>query len=594
NLKLKVTGGVNRTSSRNESFNNSLTRYGYAGSTDKVNGTILNTDVNNWLNENTLTYNKKINKDHTLNVLGGITFQGSDYHRYGVSANHLPNESLGLSGLDEGIPVKVTAINSEWSLMSLLSRVNYNYKSRYLLTGSFRADGSSKFRADNRWSYFPSAAFAWRAINENFLKNSTLLSDAKLRLSWGITGNNRVSDYASYARLSFDNSSGVYNAYYPFNNSLQQGVYPSNLANLDLKWENTTQSNAGVDLGIWKQRITLTMDYYKKTTSDLLLNAQLPLTTGYVDAFKNIGKTSNSGLEFALNTVNVNKKNFSWNSSLNISFNRNKVLELTQNQESLLTNVNWDQDFKNLPLYIAKIGQPLGQMYGYVWEGVYQYNDFDQLPNGSYLLKDLVTTNTSDRSSASTIKPGDIKYTDLNGDGVINDYDRTVIGRGYPIHQGGFNNNFKYKNFDLSVFMQWSYGNDIVNANRLLFEAGNKINLNQYATFQNRWTPTNTETDMPRVGGKGPNAYSSRIIEDGSYLRLKTVSLGYSFAPSVLKRLNAKTLRVYASAQNLVTWTNYSGSDPEVSVYYTALTPGFDYSSYPRPNTIIFGLNLSL
>ncbi|MDR6785619.1 TonB-linked SusC/RagA family outer membrane protein [Pedobacter africanus] len=593
-LKLKVSGGVNRTSSRNESFNNSLTRYGYAGSTDKVNGTILYTDVNNWLNENTLTYNKTINKDHTINILGGVTFQGSDYHRYGVSANHLPNESLGLSGLDEGIPVKVTAINSEWSLMSFLSRVNYNYKGRYLLTGSFRADGSSKFRADNRWSYFPSAAFAWRAINEDFLKKSTVFSDAKLRMSWGITGNNRVSDYASYARLSFDNTSGVYNAYYAFNNSLQQGVYPTSLANLDLKWENTAQSNLGVDLGFLKQRITLTMDYYKKTTSDLLLNAQLPLTTGYVDAFKNIGKTSNAGFEFALNTVNVDTKNFSWNSSLNISFNRNKVLELTQNQESLLTNVNWDQDFKNLPLYIAKKGQPLGQMYGYIWEGVYQYSDFDQLPNGSYVLKDLVTTNTSDRSSATTIKPGDIKYKDLNGDGVINDNDRTVIGRGYPIHQGGFNNNFRYKQFDLGVFMQWSYGNDIVNANRLLFEAGNKTNLNQYATFQNRWTPENTNTDMPRVGGKGPNAYSSRIIEDGSYLRLKTVSLGYTFEPSLLKRMKVKTLRVYASAQNLFTWTNYSGSDPEVSVYYTALTPGFDYSSYPRPKTITFGLNLSL
>ncbi|TZF82827.1 TonB-dependent receptor [Pedobacter sp. BS3] len=591
-LKLRVTGGVNRSASRNETFNNSQTRYGYSGSTDKVNGSVLYTDVNNWLNENTLTYNKKFNKDHSLNVVGGITFQGSDYKRYGAKATHLPNESLGLSGLDEGIQQPVTAITSAWTLMSALARVNYNYKSRYYATVTFRSDGSSKFRSGNQWSYFPSAALSWRLIDEDFMKNQHILSNAKVRLGWGVTGNNRVDEYATYARLSFDNTSGQYNAYYAFDNSLVQGVYPSSLANLGLKWENTAQSNIGLDLGFVKDRITLTADFYHKNTTDLLLNAQLPPTSGYAQAYKNIGETSNTGLELTLNTNNIDTKNFGWTSSFNIAFNRNKVLALTQNQESLLTTVNWDQNYRNLPLYISKIGQPLGQLYGYIWDGVYQYDDFDKLPNGSYKLKDNVTTNATDRNTLP--QPGDIKYRDLNGDGVINDYDRTIIGRGYPIHQGGFSNNFRYKNFDLNVFLQWSYGNDIFNANRLLFEAGNKIYLNQYATYENRWSPDNTNTTMPRVGGQGPVAYSSRVVEDGSYLRLKTVSLGYTLPASFLKKINVKTLRVYASAQNLLTWTNYSGYDPEVSVYYTALTPGFDYSSYPRPKTIIFGLNVSL
>lgn len=590
-LKLRVTGGVNRTSSRYDTFNNSNTRYGYAGSTNGVNGSILYTDVNNWLNENTLTYNRKFNKNHTLNVLGGVTFQGSDFKRHGLSAVHLPNEALGLSGLDEGVSQPVTAVNSEWSLMSLLSRVNYNYKGRYLFTASFRADGSSKFRSSNRWSYFPSAALAWRVKDEAFLKKADFISDAKIRLGWGLTGNNRVDEYATFSRLSFDNVNGVYNAYYSFDNSLVQGVYPTSLANLDLRWEKTAQSNIGLDLGFLRQRISVTADYYNKKTSDLLLNALLPYTMGYETAYKNIGKTSNSGFELSLSTINVETKKFSWNSTFNISFNRNKVIGLAQNQESVISTVAWDQNFRDIPLYIAKIGQPLGQMYGYIWDGVYTYDDFDRLPSGTYILKDNVTTNGNTRT---LIKPGDIKYRDINGDAEVNDKDRTVIGRGYPLHQGGLTNNFRYRQFDLSVFLQWSYGNDILNANRLLFEAGNKIYLNQYATYQNRWTPSNTTSTMPRVGGQGPNAYSTRVVEDGSYLRLKTVSLGYNVPQVLLKRINIKSLRIYTSAQNLITWTGYSGYDPEVSVYYTALTPGFDYSSYPRPKTIVFGFNLSL
>lgn len=590
-LKLRITGGINRTGVRNETFNNSQTRYGYSRSTDGVNGSVLNSDINNWLNENTLTYNKKFNKSHSVNILGGVTFQGSEVHNYGSKAIKLPNESLGLSGLDEGISVPYTANVSGWALMSFLSRVNYAYQDKYLLTASFRADGSSKFRAENRWSYFPSAAFAWKMINEKYIKELDIFSEAKIRLSWGITGNNRVSDFASYSQLAFNNSSATLNGYYSFNNMLVQGVYPVSISNLDLKWENTAQSNIGLDLGFFKQRLTLTADYYIKNTTNLLLNALLPGTTGYDSAFKNIGKTRNSGLEITLGTVNINKKNVSWTSSFNLAFNRNRVLELTENQESLLSPIPWDQNYRTIPGYISKIGQPLGQFYGHLWDGVYTYEDFDVLPNGSYSLKETVTDNGNDRAK---IKPGHIKYRDLNGDRKVDDNDRTVIGKGYPLHQGGFSNNIKVRNFDLNVFFQWSYGNDIMNANRLLFETANRAGMNQFASYTDRWTTDNTTSKMAVVGGQGPNTYSSLIVEDGSYLRLKTVSLGYNFSTDLLKKVKVKSLRVYASAQNIYTWTNYSGFDPEVGVYYSAITPGFDYSSYPRPSTLVFGLNLTL
>lgn len=586
NLKLRVTGGLNKTVQRNDEFNNSKTRSGNPSNIYGVNGSVMYYETNNWLNENTLTWNQHINSENNLNVVAGLTLQGNRYSSYGTSANHLPYEELGLAGLGYGEPQPVYPQLSEWSLVSALSRVNYTFKDRYLFTASFRADGSSKFRDQNKWSYFPSGAFAWRLSSEPFMERFTFLSDAKLRASWGITGNNRVSEYATYARVDFPIS-----AYYSFNNNLQQGAVLSSMANENLKWENTTQTDVGMDLGFFKQRLMLTVDYYKKVTNNLLLNAGLPPTTGYTSAYKNIGKTSNEGLEIALASTNIDQGGFTWNSSFNISFNRSKVLALAQNQESITSSISWDSWYASVPLYLTKIGQPLGQIYGYISDGVYQYDDFDKLANGSYILKDNVPTNGNTRSA---IQPGDAKYKDLNGDKVVNDYDRTVIGRGFPIHMGGFSNNFRYKNFDLNIFFQWSYGNDLVNANRLNFEIGNKTYLNQFQSFQARWTPDNTNTTMPRAGGQYGYVYSTRIIEDGSYLRLKTASLGYNVPAKVMNKAKLKGCRIYVSAQNLLTWTKYTGSDPEVSIGYSALTPGFDYSAYPRARTFIAGINVSL
>ena len=591
-LKLRISAGINYDMQRADAFNNTNTIYGNIQSPVGLNGPNGSINYNEsfqWLNENTLTYNRKINADQTINILGGVTFQKHTNSTYGFSAIHVPDDALSLSGLSQGTPLSVASYNSSWTLNSFLSRVNYSYKSRYLLTASVREDGSSKFSAGNKWGLFPSGAFAWRFTNEPFLPKTDWLNDGKFRLSYGITGNNRVGDFASLSQMNLGNTAG-----YPFNDMLTNGVnngsYPSILGNAKLRWESTRQTDLGIDLTGFRQKVNLTIDYYSKTTFNLLLNANLPYTTGYGNVFENVGKVRNSGLEITISTTNISTPTFTWNTSFNISFNRSKVLQLTQNQESISSFVSWDGNYNGLPAYIAKINQPISQLYGYVWDGVYQTSDFTVTPSGKYILKDNVTDNGNARNQ---IQPGDIKYKDLSGDRTINANDQTVIGRGEPIHVGGFTNNFIYKGFDLNIFFQWSYGNDIINANRLKFDGSNIINLNQFATYENRWTPQNTNTNVFRVGGQGPYAYSSRIVEDGSYLRLKTLSIGYNLPANLINKIKLKTARVFISAQNVFTISRYTGFDPEVSVKNTALTPGFDYSSYPRARTVSGGASIS-
>lgn len=585
NLKLRVTGGITDNNLRNEQFNNSQTQFGNFRQANGVNGSLAYSNNNSWLNENTLTWNNK-SKIHSLNILGGFTAQGGNSSRYGMTATQLPNEKLGVSGLDEGIVQPLDAISSNWTMASFLGRINYNYRSKYLFTASFRSDGSSKFAEANHWSYFPSAAISWRFSEEDWLKNNAILSDGKLRGSYGTTGNNRVSDFAYLTTFGLPNDNS-----YVFNNSYVNGIVPTALGNTDLRWETTRQINLGVDLGFLNDRIQLTVDAYWKTTSDLLLNAQLPGSSGFRSAFKNIGSVENSGLEFALNTLNVRNRNFSWSSSFNISFNKSKVVGLAENQESLTSAIRWDQSFQNIPAYIAKLGMPLGQIYGYIWDGVYTNDDFNRNVAGGYILKDNVATNGNTRDK---IQPGDIKYRDINGDLVVDSRDYTVIGRGLPRHFGGFTNNFTYKNFDLNIFFQWSYGNDILNANQLWFQGARANNtMNQYASYNNRWTPENPNSNIYRAKGYFGGGYSSMLVEDGSYLRLKTVSLGYNFDAGWLKKIKVSSLRAYVSAQNLLTWTKYSGLDPEVSAYNSALTPGFDFSTYPRARTISGGVKIT-
>jgi TonB-linked SusC/RagA family outer membrane protein len=591
-FKLRLSGGIIKSKSRNESFNNTQTPLGSpltkSGKDNGVSGSVINNDLTSWVSENTLSFDKQLNGVHQLNVLAGFTMQGTNVSSYGAAANHIPNESLGISGIDEGTPVSIASTSSQYKLASYLGRINYSYRSKYLLTASIRADGSSKFAPQNRWSYFPSGAIAWRLSEERFMKPLRFISSAKLRATYGTTGNNRVSDYAYLSRINIPPGGG-----YSYNNSPVPASHLSELGNINLRWETTAQSDIGLDLAFFNGRISLEADVYRKITSDLLLDAAVPGSIGFSSALKNIGKVQNQGLEFTLNTINVNNGKFSWNSNFNISFNRNKVLALSDGETSRKTTATWNTLTANVPLYIAEVGKPIAMFYGYIWEGNYQLSDFNETSPGVYTLKSGVPS----YNSSNPIQPGNIKYKDINGDGVINTDDATIIGNPNPDFTGGFSNNFTYKNFDLNIFFNFSVGGDLFNANRIIFEGGGYNNgQNMFATYIDRWTMANQNNTYFRSGGSGPDnlLYSTRIVEDGSYLKLRTVQLGFNFPSKLIKKIKISELRLYVSAQNLYTWTNYEGFDPEVSKFGgSALRPAFDYSVYPYARTVTFGLNVS-
>lgn len=584
-LSFKTTAGIRHNKLTQERFYNSKTSQGGSspGNLNGVNGSITNILSSSYSNENTLTFKKTLNSDHTITGLGLFSINGINSSVDGYGGRLLPNENLGINGLDEGIAYNPLLSSSRNAMISYATRWDYNYKSKYILTTTFRADGSSKFT--NHWGYFPGVAIAWNLQKEEFFtKALPVISTSKLRMSYGSNGNNRVGDFDNYARL-LQTMNG-----YSINNTTPTGaIYVSAVGNPDLQWEKVNTIDLGYEVGILKDRVSLEFDLYRKTTENLLLNALLPPTSGFGSAVKNIGKLRNDGMEFTMNTVNVSTKSFRWESNFNISFNTNKVMELTRGQQSLPSTVSYVSQF-NKPLYQAEIGKPAGMMIGYIWEGNYQYVDFDSPAPGVYILKPSVPTNGAVRN---TIQPGDIKYRDLNGDGVVNDFDVTYIGRGQPIHTGGFSNNFSYKGLSLNVFFQWSYGNDLYNANRLLLEGNSNAyaNINQFASYENRWTPENQTNANYRTRGQGPiGFFSSRVVEDGSFLRLKTLALSYSIPTNFIKRLYLSNLSLNFSAQNLVTWTKYTGMDPEVSTRNNVLTPGYDYSSYPKSPTITFGI----
>ena len=602
NLKLRLLGGINSRSLKNEQFNNSMSRLGSSLSTlgnGGPNGSIIITGTDNFINENTLTYNKLFKQKHSLNVVLGTTVGLNKVNLSGFGATLVPNENLGVNGLGQGIPQSVATEKRQNTLASFLSRVNYNYNSKYLFTASFRADGSSKFVGDNIWGYFPSASAAWRLSEEKFLKGNKIISDSKLRISYGVIGNNRVSDYASYALLGTGGSNS-----YSANNGFSIGSYPLTLANPNLKWETTKEIDLGFDLGLFNQRIILVADYYSKNTSDLLLSSDLPGSSGYTSAFQNIGSVQNSGIELSLTTVNINNKKFNWSSNFNISFNKNKVLGLTSGQNELQTIARWatNNNIASSPGYIAKVGQPIGMFYGLVSDGVYQYSDFNATFNPitgatTYLLKPEIPSAGSNRA---LIQPGFWKFKDLNNDTFVDVNDLSVIGNPNPDFIGGFSNNFGYKSFDLNVFLQFSYGNEILNVNRILMEGGGGISstkaANMFASYSNRWTPNNPSNEFAAAGagGRSPSFYPSRVVEDGSFLRVKTINLGYNFNSSFTKKLKINGIRFYASAQNVFTITGYKGLDPEVNTFSSALTPGLDFSAYPRAKTVTFGLDITL
>jgi len=603
-LKLKSTIGYTEDNQLNQVYNNSNTRFGNIRTNiNGVNATQSTALRQTWLNENTLNYVKSFDKVHNFNALLGYTMQASNIQSLSTQTILIPSEFeiFNMSGMGAGVPYNVIASSSRWTMMSYLGRLNYNYKSKYYITASYRADGSSRFKGDNQFGFFPSGSLAWNFTEEKFMKPlSEIISSGKLRLSWGVTGNNRVGDYDTYAKLTKDNSTAVY----PFDNVINSvGLTPSTMANKGLLWESTAQWNVGTDVSFLNQRIFLTVDAYQKNTSNLLLNAELPTSSGYTKGYKNIGETENRGLEFTINTKNIKTKNFTWSTNFNISFNENKVVALTDNQKTLLSNAGFDVQYNSMPNYFTQIGYPLGLMYGYMYEGTYKYDDFLETSPNVYTIKTGVPTFTGDPK----VGPGYPKYRDLNGDGKIDSNDQTVIGRGTPIHIGGLNNTLTYKNFDFSIFFQWSYGNDILCANQLAFGqyTGRQLS-NLFASFKDRWSPSNPTSDIPVatnlsaaagnptiINSSSLTVYSSRVIQDGSFLRLKNINLGYNLSPKALKALKINKLRLFVTANDIWVLTKYTGGyDPEVSVRNSALTPGFDYSAYPRALSVNAGLNL--
>ena len=504
--------------------------------------------VTTWLNENTLHFNRAFATIHSLDLLGGITLQRSNNTNVSGTAQGFNTDRLGTNGLNQAqtfVGVYTGAPHS--SLLSYFTRANYGLLDRYLFTLSGRVDGSSKFGAGNRYAFFPAAAFAWRASDEPFLKSRGWFDDLKLRLSYGRTGNQDIGNYAALATLS--------STVYSLGGTRAIGYVPGSLANPDLKWETTRQADVGLDFAVLGSRLSITTDYYDKKTSDLLLYVPIPATSGFGSVLQNIGSVGNRGYELAFNTVNLTGP-FTWNSQLNLAWNRNKVLKLGASNE--IIGLGGVGAGANQDPTILRVGEPTNSFYGFVYAG-----------------KDA---------------NGQVTYKDLNNDGVINGDDRTILGNAEPNYVGGFNNDFGWKRLSLSVFLQWSVGNKIYNINRALLtqNAGNTNQLRD-VLGQGRGIPA------PKTGNTFDTTPSDLFVEDGSYLRGKNIRLSYDVPSLWLSRArinHVDNLRLYVSAQNFFTRTKYSGYDPELNEYSSSnLAQGFDFGTYPQPRQITIGFN---
>ncbi|WP_221932503.1 TonB-dependent receptor [Carboxylicivirga sp. M1479] len=605
NLFAKISGGLRDENRRTEIFDGSRS---ITARRNSIQGSLRNDEIMSFNNINLLMYKTKINK-HKIDLTAGNENNYREGRWFRAGASGFPNDDIGLADLSLGATPDIPAsYEYDATLISFFGRAFYSYKQRYLMTVTYRADGSSKFGADNKWGYFPAASVAWRANEEAFIKDLNVFSNLKLRLGYGKAGNNRIGDYNSLSTLS-----GVT---YPLNGTAVIGVQPDRLANPNLKWETTTTLNFGLEMGFFNQRIQLTSEFYQNKVSDLLLNATIPYSSGYANRVMNIGATENRGMEFILSTVNVQTQNFTWTSDFNISFNKNKVTSLVGDQEFFLYDSGWNSNITGD--YIVKVGDPVGQMFGWETEGIYGVNDFEyDANNGTYTLKEGIADDPNNPA-----QPGSWKYKDIAGafdengnpipDGVIDTNDRKVIGNANPVHYGGLTNTFSYKNIDLSVFLNWSWGNDVYNASKLFYSGGDRSNKNALAVVNNRWTdidenglavtdPTllaemNEGADVARIdelnlNGMRPHSWA---IEDASFLRISNISLGYNLPKRWLQKVKVNRCRVYFTSNNLYTFTNYTGFDPEVSTKNgSGITPGVDFGAYPRNKSYVFGMNLS-
>lgn len=585
---------------------------------------------------NTVNFDQTFNKIHRLNILVGHEVTNSGGSNLRVSANHFPANftkdnafaMINQYDIQHGTSSFSSAIDTPSRILSFFGRANYSLLDRYLLTVTFRADGSSKFSPDHRWGYFPAAALAWRISEESFMKELTWLDNLKLRLSYGEVGNDGISSNLwSQTWTSETDRRWQYvmnNKYLP-----TYDLTSSSMANRDLKWETTITRDVGIDFSLFKSRLTGTIDLYWNTTKDLLMRTTMPGITGFTSTYANIGQTSNRGLEVSLQGIIFQNNDWNISAGFNINFNRGKVDKLADNVTGLY-GTNWASASTYPTMdYILVKGKPVGQVRGLVYDGFYTPNDFIY-ENGKYTLKEGIADvgniigtvhgiGSNERPAGQTAYPGVIKYKDLNDDGVIDEKDVKVIGDTNPKHTGGFNIQANYKGFDLGLYFNWSYGNKIYNVNKLASLYGYKeigVYENKLGILRNSYqiydvvngqlvrlqTPedlnaANAHATLPLAYNE--NGVSSTLgIEDGSFLRLNTLTLGYTFPTNRMKKIGVSNLRLYGTIYNVFTLTGYSGLDPEVSantqqnssIYPTT---GLDWGSYPRSRSFVIGINLS-
>ncbi len=566
-------------------------------------------------NTNTLTYKKKFGNSK-LDVLLGQEIVKTDGEKLDMTVRYLPtsltpkqafaNIQLAMppSGMIQDAPSTSTSVSR---LASFFARANYIYNNKYIATFSIRRDGSNSFGPNNRWANFPSASLAWKIGEENFLKDSKVVNDLKLRLGYGQSGNDRITPFL-YDTFYVPSSTYGYTG----GTGIITGSAPGNImANPNIKWEATVSQNAGIDFTLFNKRVYGALDGYITNTKDLLLLAKIPQTSGYEYQYQNSGKTQNKGVEFSMGAIIISNENFNWKTDFNIASNKNVIKSLGSLTQSgtdyYLVPSGW---VNNLYDFKVQIGAPVGTYYGYVTEGRYELSDFDfNSANNTYKLKSGIPSSSSVALGNKAPQPGDLKLADLNGDGVIDVQDQTDLGNAQPKFYGGFNQTFRYKNFDMSLFFNFSVGNKVYNANKIEFTTKYQYyDQNMLGDMANRWRwfndagekvtdPTalaalNANTTMWTPTG-GNYFLHSYAIEDGSFLRLNNVTIGYSLPKDSLKVLGITNFRLYATANNLFTITGYSGYDPEVSTRKSTLTPGVDYAAFPRSRFFLTGIDVT-
>ncbi len=574
-------------------------------------GSRNNSEKYTWQITNTLNWGHNFN-DHHVNFLLGQETVYNESINLNNTYYEFPESNFGLNDVSSATNVKnvYSSGKSRNGVASFFGRASYSYKGKYIANFTLRGDGSSKFAQGHKWGYFPSASAAWRISEEKFMVDQKIINNLKLRIGYGTSGNNNIDDNM----YTTDYGSGSY----AINNANFPTLVPGDvIGNPVVRWEKTVSTNIGIDLDILNSRISMSADVYNNESNDLLIKNKIPSSSGYQYQFQNIGAIRNRGIELVLKSVNIHSQNFKWNTDFNIAFNKSKVLSLYGQDAA----DNFIQNYDSRVDFLIKVGQPLGQFYGYKYDGVYTTDDFTQNTNGTYTLKNGVARLKG--GNVANIKPGDVKYiptagaTDASGNPVWSTADRTVIGSAQPKYQGGITNTFTYKGFDLTVFMNFSVGNKVFNMSSQRFIGPYLANQNTLDVMNDRFKlvdpVTGKETtDLTRLAAINPQQFDKNAmwslhadnkiattdaldyyLEDGSFLRLSTITFGYSLPKKWTKKLNIRNMRVYGTLNNIYTFTGYSGYDPDVSATSGVLTSGVDNSAYPRTKSYVVGLNVS-